>query len=60
MKCLEFADQLEEQGYDDATVKEKVAAFRNQLMSKEVKLWGKRIAINHLFYGKKNKQNICL
>ena len=32
-----MAEQLEEQGYSDQVVEEKVAAFRKQLLSKEVR-----------------------
>ena len=36
VKCMELYDQLEEQGYDEAVITEKVAAYRSQLLSKEV------------------------
>ena len=34
---MELYDQLEEQGYDEAVITEKVAAYRSQLLSKEVR-----------------------
>ena len=37
VKCMELYDQLEEQGYDEAVITEKVAAYRSQLLSKEVR-----------------------
>ena len=33
---MELAEQLEEQGYSEASVEEKVSAYRKQLLSKEV------------------------
>ena len=38
VKCMELAEQLEEQGYSDETVEEKVATYRKQLLSKEVRM----------------------
>ena len=35
---MELAEQLEEQGYSDETVEEKVATYRKQLLSKEVRM----------------------
>jgi len=36
VKCMELADQLEEQGYEEKVIEEKVDAYRSQLLSKEV------------------------
>ena len=36
VKCMELADQLEEQGYEEKIIEEKVDAYRSQLLSKEV------------------------
>jgi hypothetical protein len=33
---MELADQLEEQGYEEKVIEEKVDAYRSQLLSKEV------------------------
>ena len=38
MKCLELAEQLEDQGYSEKDVEEKVDTYRKQLLNKEVKL----------------------
>jgi len=38
VKCMELAEQLEEQGYSEEIVLEKVSLFRSQLLSKEVGL----------------------
>merc|ERR1712150_247142 len=36
VKCMELEEVLEEQGYTEAEVEEKVSAYRKMLMSKEV------------------------
>ncbi len=41
---MELYDQLEEQGYDDAVITEKVAAYRSQLLSKEVRNYSEMLS----------------
>merc|ERR1712042_207092 len=36
VKCMEMEEVLEEQGYTDAEIEEKVSAYRKMLLSKEV------------------------